>query len=190
MKPWRSGRRPSLAARREPSVYLLGFGRSLRSAENSGGPSISLRMRRSRSSAGSDGSSNWLICFAARSLSSTGSSGAAAGATSVGLLPNPSMTSRPMASDRTMPWASAHASISAVSVSDIFTALTTSRAEVGRRIGWSGRFLGVSGTFKSADHRNRLPLAFFTPDDLIPIKLRGAAEDRPANPSPDPAVSA
>jgi hypothetical protein len=68
-----------------------------------------------------------------------------------------------------MPRASAHASISAVSFSDIFTALTASRAEVGRRIGWSGRFLGESGTFKSADHRNRLPLPFFAPDDLIPI---------------------
>jgi MFS family permease len=34
----------------------------MRSSENSGGPAVSLRMRRSRSALGRDGSSNWLIC--------------------------------------------------------------------------------------------------------------------------------
>ena len=41
-------------------------GRSMRSSENSGGPAVSLRMRRSRSAMGRDGSSNWLICSTAK----------------------------------------------------------------------------------------------------------------------------
>jgi hypothetical protein len=73
-----------------------------------------------------------------------------------------------MASERTMPWTSAHASISAVSPSEIFTALTASRAELGRRIGWSARFLGGSGTFKSADRHYNFILTVFSPRRLDP----------------------
>ena len=42
-------------------------GRSMRSSENSGGPAVSLRMRRSRSAMGRDGLSNWPICSTAKS---------------------------------------------------------------------------------------------------------------------------
>lgn len=48
-------------------------GRSMRSSENSGGPSVSLRMRRSRSATGRDGSSNRPIYSTAKSSISTGS---------------------------------------------------------------------------------------------------------------------
>ena len=43
------------------SRYFSCLGRSMRCSANSGGPSINLRIRRSRSSSGSDGSSNVLI---------------------------------------------------------------------------------------------------------------------------------
>src|SRR5476651_1666761 len=54
-------------------AQVLGFSRSMRSSVNSGGPSVSLRMRRSRSSVGSAGSSNWPICLTARFSISVGS---------------------------------------------------------------------------------------------------------------------
>src|ERR1043166_4014392 len=39
--------------------YFFDLGRSMRSSRNSGGPSVSLRTRRSRSATGREGSSNW-----------------------------------------------------------------------------------------------------------------------------------
>jgi molecular chaperone HtpG len=58
-----------------------------------------------------------------------------------------------------MPRASAHTSISAVSLSEIFTALMASRAEFGRGTGWQPRVLGGAGTFGRNPSGQRAALA-------------------------------